>query len=164
MFLQKVILVLILITSCLGIDMVCEFWYNFNITLYNIQIPYEKLIEKYGQQFTEIIHAFLKFVKFEENIFAQLNVSKTNAIKNNESYKNTVTYRKSIKDFFRDMVNLLGFNYFYNKILFPALTSTISQIRTNINNTTAWANLEALLFCFESICRSIIEIFYLKYF
>lgn len=35
------------------------------------------------------------------------------------------------------------------------MSSTIAEIRTNMNNITAWAILESLLFCFESICRSI---------
>ncbi len=101
--------------------------------------------------------AFIKLVKFEDNVFNQLNTSKTNSLKNDDAYTNTVKYRKTIKDFFKDMVNQLGFNFFYNNILFPAMSSTIAEIRKNVSNTTGWAILESLLFCFESICRSILK-------
>jgi hypothetical protein len=125
-------------------------------------MPNEEVIEKYGNLFAEVLFGLMKLLKFEDSVFILLNKSKTSALKNNTSYSNTIAYRKTIKIFFGDVVRFLGFNFFYNKIIFSALTDCITQIKTDMNNVTAWSSLEVVLYCFQAICKGIYYILYYR--
>jgi hypothetical protein len=115
-----------------------------------LQISQAKLIETFAPMFNSMTMSFLKLCIFEDNIFVALNENKTNKMKENEYYSTTHKYRKYIGDYFQSTSGFVGFNYFYEKIIFPELNNIIAKLQQNMNSVPYWASLEALLFCFEN--------------
>lgn len=136
----------------------CDFWHKFNIYLLDKQIVLSSLMEKYQELLKDIFLGFLKLLKYDNNVFIELNKQKTKIFKNNDSYKDTEEYRTHLKVFFADMSNLYGFQTFYDNILFPQITESINFIKKDLTDITAWSYLEGLLYCFMSISRSKINI------
>jgi len=141
----------------LGIIVVCDFWQRLNFVLVDKQMKTEEIFERFGGLFKDLHIGLLKLVKFDDNVFVELNQAKSRNLKDQHSYKETISYRKSIKMFFNDSSNYLGFDFLYNSIILPALTETIAAIKSDMNNITGWALLEAEIFGFQAICRNIDE-------
>lgn len=135
--------------------MICDFWHKFNFALSDLQLTIQDIISKYGNLIKEVIHGLIRLVKYDDNVFLELNQSKSKNLKDIHLYKETSTYRKNIKIFFNDTSSFYSFNYFYGEILLPAISSTVNEIKLNMNNISVWSSLEAEIFCFESICRNI---------
>ena len=133
----------------------CDFWQKFNLSLTDHQILLPEITVKYGSIIKEIILGFLKLVKFEDAVFLELNQTKTKHLKEIHSYRETNTYRKTIKLFFSDTSHFFGFNFFYFEILLPVFTNTVTEIKNDMNNISIWSALEAEIYCFETICRNI---------
>jgi hypothetical protein len=125
------------------------------MTLTDFQMLIPDIMSKYGLIIKEVILGLLKLVKYDDNVFLELNQSKSKNLKEIHLYKETSTFRKTIKLFFQDISSFYGFNFFYGDILLPAFTQTVNEIKKDMNNISVWAEIEAEIFCFESICRNI---------
>jgi hypothetical protein len=151
---KKYTLILILILN-LGVEIVCDFWQKFSMTLSDKQLSITDIMNKYGDMLREVIYGLINLAKFEDSLFIELNQIKSKHLKNFDDYKETGNTRKTLKMFFSDMTRFYGFNFFYNSILLPMMTETINEIKKDSSNISAWAMFEVEIFCFESICRNI---------
>jgi hypothetical protein len=68
--------------------------------------------EKYENLLKAIILGFFKLIRFENNIFIDLNQKKRKNIKDKEEYRSTEEYRDNLKPFFQDFSNFFTFEYF----------------------------------------------------
>ena len=78
---------------------ICEFFENFNSILFKKNYSVEQVMELFKSMFIKLIHNLIFLTKFEENIFEELNKTRTSKLENNEEYNITIDSRNSIKDF-----------------------------------------------------------------
>lgn len=142
-------------TSCPveRIETITDFWQKFSLHLVEKQVAVSVALEKYGEYYIEMIHGFMHMVKYDDELFMQLNIPNNKKVKREDRFRDREDYRKAIKYFFQDFVMNYGFNFFYFKILFNEFTKTVQAIQLDLNNIRNWAMLEAEIYTFLSICR-----------
>ena len=116
-------------------------------------ISIENILQKFGSELGEIIISWFSLIKYDDQIFIELNKNKTKKLKIDEKYEDTKEYRECLKMFFKDICDFFGFTYFYNEYIIPQITSTVNNIKSNPNNITIWAYLEGLIYTLYSILR-----------
>jgi len=112
----------------------------------------EQINNKYGSLIVDTLMGLMKFLKFDDYIFAGLNQKKKKEYLNDDSYVDTIEYRDTLKFFFLDFAKFLSFPLFYDKILLPQITIIGTQLEKNPTDINLWCCLEALLYCFSCIC------------
>jgi hypothetical protein len=118
-------------------------------------VPTTEMIQRYGNIIKELVFNFLKMIKYKNETFIELNQTDKNRIKDQDSFNETSKYRKTIKLFFEDLANFYSFNFIYAEILLPVMTKTVNDIKQDINNVSAWADLETEIVLFSCICNKI---------
>ncbi len=139
----------------LEIGIVCDFWQKFSFILSDLQVPTSEMIDRYGNIVKELVFTFLKMIKYKNETFIELNQIDKNKIKDQDSFNETSKYRKTLKLFFEDLANFYSFNFIYSEILLPVITKTVNEIKQDINNVSAWADLETEIVLFACICHKI---------
>ena len=66
------------------INTICEFFENFNLFLYQKNYSVKQVMELFKNMFIQLIHNLIYLTKFEENIFEELNKTKTKKLENKE--------------------------------------------------------------------------------
>lgn len=94
-------------------------------------------------------------MKFKNETFLELNQTDKKNLNNREAYEYTSRYRKTLKLFLEDSVNFYSFNFLYYEILMPAISNSIQEIKLDMNNVSAWADLETEIVLFSCICHKI---------
>ena len=139
----------------LKIDLIFEFFEALNEYLYNKNYTVEEIMKTFKNMFIQLIQNFIFLTKFEENIFTQLNISRTKKLENDDEYNYTIDYRSSIKVFLEDFTINYGFNFVFNEIVYPEFVNIISKIKDNVKNINLWNKLENILFIFSCIAKEI---------
>ena len=134
---------------------ICEFFENFNSILFKKNYSVEQVMELFKSMFIKLIHNLIFLTKFEENIFEELNKTRTSKLENNEEYNITIDYRNSIKDFLEDFTYNYGFNMIFIDIIFPEFKTIINKIKENEKNLTLWNKLENILYIFSCFAKEI---------
>lgn len=137
------------------IDEICEFFENFNRFLYEENYSIHQIFTEFSDIFTKFLYHLINLTKFNEEIFKKLNISKAKKLKNEDDYNTTIDYRESIRQFLESFVEYYGFNFIFEKVLFPEINKTIEKIKTNLTDLNLWGKLENLLFIFSCISKFI---------
>jgi hypothetical protein len=118
-----------------------------------------KDVSLYESLIFDLIFGFFKLLKFDDDVFIQLNTKKIKEVDKNQDYKKTDEYRDNLGIFFSDVSKYLTFTNFYDKILFPQISSAVNILKQDVSNITIWSTFEGLIYCFMKISKSI---FYLQ--
>ena len=137
------------------INYICEFFEKLNEYLYELNYSIEQVMELFKKMFIQLIHNFIFLTKFEDDIFKELNISRTKNVENNDEYNYTIDYRVPIKEFLEDFTLNYGFEFIFSEIIFPEFSNLISKIKENPKNITLWNKLENILYIFSCISREI---------
>ena len=137
------------------INYICEFFEKLNEYLYELNLSIEQVMELFKNMFIQLIHNFIFLTKFEDNIFKELNISRTKNLENNDEYNYTIDYRTPIKEFLEDFTLNYGFDFNFSEIIFPEFSNIISKIKENPKNISLWNKLENILFIFSCISKEI---------
>ena len=129
---------------------VCDFWDKFFMFLLEKHIDFNL----YESIIFDLIFGFFKLLKFDDDVFLQLNIKKIKEVDKNSEYKKTDEYRDNLGIFFNDVSKYFTFQNFYDKILFPQITTAVDILKQNVSNISVWATLEGLIFCLMKISKS----------
>ena len=137
------------------IGIIFDFFENLNQYLYTENYSVEEVLQNFGNIFIQLIQNIIFLTKFEENIYKKLNISKRIELENDEEYNSTNDYRKQTLDFLEDFTLNYGFNFIFERIIFPEFKNIVSKIKENQTNINLWNKLENILFIFSCISKEI---------
>ena len=135
------------------INIIYEFFEDFNYYLYQQNLSYEDIMKNFKTIFIQLILNLINSTKFEDEIFSKLNTSKTKALKSEDEYNSTLDFRDSAKELLNDFLNNYGFNFIFDEILFPEFNKIVLKIKENQKSIMYWCKLENLLFIFSCISK-----------
>jgi len=135
------------------INIIYEFFEDFNYYLYQQNISCEDIMKNFKSIFIQLILNLINSTKFEDEIFSKLNTSKTKALKSEDEYNSTLDFRDSAKELLNDFLNNYGFNFIFEEILFPEFNKIVLKIKENQKSIMLWCKLENLLFIFSCISK-----------
>ena len=137
------------------INYICEFFERLNEYLYELNYTIEQAMELFKNMFIQLIHNFIFLTKFEDDIFKELNISRTKNLENKDEYNYTIDYRLPIKELLEDFTLNYGFDFIFGDIIFPEFSNIISKIKENPKNISLWNKLENILYIFSCISKEI---------
>ena len=150
-------LIVDMIKKCpvLKIDLILEFFENFNENLFERNYTIEDIKIYFGNIFQSLIKNLIDLTKFNDKIFKKLNKSKKKHLKDDDDYNNTLDYRHSIKYFLDNFCDNYGFGFIFNDIIYPEFNNIIQNIKQNQKDISLWCKLENIIFILSNIIRSI---------
>ena len=137
------------------INYICEFFEKLNEYLYELNYTIEQVMELFKNMFIQLIHNFIFLTKFEDDIFKELNISRTKNLENKDEYNYTIDYRLPIKELLEDFTLNYGFDFIFGDIIFPEFSNIVSKIKENPKNISLWNKLENILYIFSCISKEI---------
>ena len=137
------------------IDIIVDFFRDFNDYLYNKNFSIDVILKNYKGLFTQMIMNFISLTQFDDLIFAQININPIISMQNNEEYNIILDFRKATSDLLKDFVINYEFEFIFSEILFPEFKNVVSKMKENPKNINNFSKFENLLFAFSSICRYI---------
>ena len=135
----------------LKIDLILEFFRNFNEALYDRNLANDYIKNDFGNIYKDLIKNLIALMKFDDDMFKKLNGSKTKNFKNDDEYNNVLDYRHAIKNFLEDFSNVYGFSFIFNDIIFPEFNKIILNIKQNQKDISLWCKLENILYSLSCI-------------
>ena len=132
---------------------IVDFFCYFNDYLIERQYKINDVMNDFKNLFLKIILNFINLTKFDDQIFAKLNITKTKALKNDDEYNKTLDYREAAKEILIDFIKNYGLNFIFDDLLFPEFVKVVNKIKENQTNLNSWCKMENLLFIFSCICN-----------
>ena len=132
---------------------IVDFFCYFNDYLIERQYKIDDVMSDFKNLFLKIILNFINLTKFDDQIFAKLNITKTKALKNDDEYNKTLDYREAAKEILIDFIKNYGLNFIFDDLLFPEFVKVVNKIKENQTNLNSWCKMENLLFIFSCICN-----------
>ena len=130
---------------------IVDFFCYFNEFLFDKKYQIDDIMKNFKNLFLKIILNFISLTKFDDEIFAKLNIVKTKALKNDDEYNKTLDYRDAAKEILINFVDNYGLNFIFDDLLFPEFIKVVNKIKENQKNTNSWCKMENLLYIFSCI-------------
>ena len=132
---------------------IVDFFCFFNDYLFDNKYKVEDIMKNFKNLFLKIILNFITLTKFDDQIFAKLNISKTKALKNDDEYNKTLDYRDAAKEILINYIENYELYFIFDDLLFPEFVKVAKKIQENQSNLNSWCKMENLLFIFSCICK-----------
>ena len=130
---------------------IVDFFCYFNEFLFDKKYQIDDIMKNFKNLFLKIILNFISLTKFDDEIFAKLNIVKTKALKNDDEYNKTLDYRDAAKEILINFVDNYGLDFIFDDLLFPEFIKVVNKIKENQKSTNSWCKMENLLYIFSCI-------------
>ena len=132
---------------------IVDFFCYFNDYLFDKKYSMDDIMKNFKNLFLKTILNFINLTKFDDQIFAKLNITKTKALKDDDEYNKTLDYRYAAKELLINFIENYELNFIFDDLLFPEFVKVVNKIKENQNNLNSWCKMENLLFIFSCICK-----------
>ena len=132
---------------------IVDFFCYFNDYLFDKKYTMDDIMKNFKNLFLKTILNFINLTKFDDQIFAKLNITKTKALKDDDEYNKTLDYRYAAKELLINFIENYELNFIFDDLLFPEFVKVVNKIKENQNNLNSWCKMENLLFIFSCICN-----------
>ena len=132
---------------------IVDFFCYFNDYLFDKKYTMDDIMKNFKNLFLKVISNFINLTKFDDQIFAKLNITKTKALKDDDEYNKTLDYRYAAKELLINFIENYELNFIFDDLLFPEFVKVVNKIKENQNNLNSWCKMENLLFIFSCICK-----------
>ena len=134
---------------------IAEFFHDFNNYLNVNDYKVDYILGEFKTIFINLMINFMNLTKYENDVFAKLNVSHTNSLNNDDDYNNIKDYRDVIKDIIEDFIYYYNYTFLFDDILFPEFKKLINKIKENQKEISNWSKLENLLYIFSCFIKNV---------
>ena len=135
------------------IKSIVDFFSFFNDYLIENKFNIDAIMKNFKDMFLQLLINFIILTKFDDEIFAKLNIKKTKALKQDDEYNKTIDYRESAKDMLINFINNYQFNFIFDELFFPEFKKVVNKIKEDQKNISHWCKMENLLYIFSCICE-----------
>ena len=135
------------------IKSIVDFFSYFNDYLVENNFKIDAIMNNFKDMFLQLLINFIILTKFDDEIFAKLNIKKTKALKQDDEYNKTIDYRESAKDMLINFINNYQFNFIFDELFFPEFKKVVNKIKEDQKNISHWCKMENLLYIFSCICE-----------
>ena len=137
------------------ITSIAEFFNDFNNYLNVNDYKIDFILGEFRNIFINLMINLISLTRYENDVFAKLNVSHTNSLNNDDDYNNIKDYREIVKDIIEDFVYYYNYTFLFDDILFPEFKTIINKIKENQKEIANWSKMENLLYIFSCIIKDI---------